>query len=51
MYSDLKEKDQEEINKRLWKEIKTEHAQKFLLGCLQINPNKRDNVYELLQKE
>lgn len=51
MFANLKEINQEFISKRLETEIKDEQARIFLSACLQIDPYKRDNVYELLQKE
>ena len=51
MFANLKELNQELINEKIHKYIKCELTKDFLLCCLQIDPEKRDNVYELLHKE
>ena len=51
MFASLKELNQDFILNRINKEIKDEKAKIFLMGCLQINPENRCNVYELLKKE
>lgn len=51
IFANLKELNQEWIKERLAQEIKCEEARDFLESCLQIDPQRRDNVYELLRKE